>query len=344
MRTILSIDIGTHNVHMVEGYGQKDRVTVTKFRTFAIPAESRKGEMITDIPLFAETLKEQIRAGGFQSKEVVITINAIQAVVRDIDLPDSKPRELAGMVGAEMRSTFHVPEDDVIQFKELYALKTAGGEKLKRYRAVSFNRDIVRSYHEVLSHAKLKPVAMDINLNAIDKLMDGMVNINDRLIGEEAIMLIDFGHASTSIFIAAKDNELFYRHLSYGSGEIDQIISDEFLSKPEEVKSEKERGESFFSGTEQADRYYAALKPYFYRFNDEIRKVIGFYNSRTGVSAISTAYVFGEGSYMNGLCEYWESGLGIPVAQIKTISKLDRQSTPDEIAPYLNAIGALIRY
>ena len=132
MRTILSIDIGTHNVHMVEGFGQKDRVTVTKFRTFAVPTESRKGEMITDVPLFAEALKEQIRAGGFQSKEVVITINAIQAVVRDIDLPDSKPKELEGMVATEMRSTFHVPEDDIIQFKELYALKTAGGEKLKR--------------------------------------------------------------------------------------------------------------------------------------------------------------------------------------------------------------------
>lgn len=344
MRTILSIDIGSQNVHMVEGYGQKDQVTVTKFRTFAIPEESRKGEAITDIPLFAETLKEQIRAGGFQSKEAVITINAVQAVVRDIDLPESKPRELEGMVAAEMRSTFHVPEDDIIQFKELFPLKSAGGERLKRYRAVSYNRDVVRSYHEMLKHIKLKSLAMDINLNAIDKLMDGMVNINDRLIGEEAIMLIDFGHATTSIFIVAKDTEMFYRHLIYGSGEIDQIISDEFLSKPEEVKSEKEQGDSFFSGTEKADSYYSALKPYFYRFNDEIRKVIGFYNSRTGVAAIGTAYVYGEGSYLKGLCEYWESGLGIPVEQIKTISKLNRQNAPNEIAPYLNAIGALIRY
>ena len=329
---------------MVEGYGQKDRVTVNKFRTFAIPAESRKGETITDIPLFAETLKEQIRAGGFQSKDVVITINALQAVVRDIDLPEGKPKELEGMIAAEMRNTFHVPEDDIIQFKELYTLKTAGGEKLRRYRAISLNRDVVKSYHEVLSHAKLKSLAMDINLNAIDKLLDGMVNINDRLIGEEAIMLIDFGHATTTVFIAAKDNEMFYRHLNYGSGEIDQIVSDEFLSKPEDVKNEKEKGESFFSESEKADRYYTALKPYFYRFNDEIRKTMSFYNSRTGVASIGVGYVFGAGSYLKGLCEYWELGLGIPFAQIKTISKLDRQKTPDEIAPYLNAIGALIRY
>lgn len=344
MRTVLSIDIGSHNLHMVEGAGANGQVTVAKARTIAMPAECRKNEIIKDPSLLAETLREGIRAGGFTAREAVVTINAAHAVVKDIDLPLAKPKELEGMVRQEMHNAYHVPEDDVIQFKEIGQLKSPDGTALKRYRAVAINDDLVRSYFDSLNQAKLKPLAMDINLNAIDKLLEGNVSINDKLLGEESAMLIDFGGSSTSVYIAAKDNELFYRHLTFGSAEIEQIVSDELLARPEVIRGEKEEGISFFTGSDEGGKYYQSLRPYFYRFNDELRKIISFYNSRANGSSIGTVYLYGEGGRMAGLAEYWASNLAMDVEPLMSVSKVSRQSAVPDIAPYLNALGALLRY
>ena len=346
MRKIVSIDIGSRNMHIVEGYFQKEEVTVTKAYTAVVPEECRKNEEVTDVPLLVGSLRGALQAGAFRSKEAIVTINATQAVVRDVDLPPGKPKELDGMIQQEMRHTFNVPEEDVIQYKLLNQLKGPEGETLNRYRVVCLNENLVRSYYDLLKGLKLKPIAMDVNLNAMQKLLNGSNNlsINDKIVGEEVVMLVDFGNRTTSVYIVAKDNEVFFRQLGFGSGEIEEIVTDELLTQPESVRLEKEAGECFFEGTEKGSVYYNALKPYFYRFNDELRKIIGFYNSRSGSANVSTIYIMGEGSGLAGLEEYWESNLGVHVEQLKSISKLSRQSKVEKIGPYLNAIGALIRY
>lgn len=343
MRTLVSIDIGNCNIHIVEGTVQNGHVSVSKARTFAMPADCRKNEIIKEPGLLADTIRQGMQAAGIHTKEAVVTTNAIHAVVKDIDLPAAKAKEIEGMVKHEMTNTYNVPEGDAIQFKEIASLKSPEGETLKRYRAVAVNGDLVRSYFDTLNLAKIKPLAMDINLNAMDKLLAGNISINDKLLGEEAAMLIDFGAVSTSIYIAAKENELFYRHLNYGSTEIEQIISDQFLSKPEEVRGEKEQGRYFLPGNEEGDKYYTVLKSYFYRFNDELRKVISFYNSRSGGASIGTIYLYGEGSKLAGLTEYWASNLAMPVEDLISISNISRASGVADIGPYLNAIGALMR-
>lgn len=345
MRTTVSVDIGSRNMHIVEGYFQKEEVTVTKAHTVLIPQECQKNEAISNIPLLAHTLSETLKTAGFKAKDAIVTINATQAVVRDLDLPMGKPKELDGMVKQEMMNTFNVPEDDFIQYKLLSQIKGTKGETLNRYRTAALDQDLVQSYYDLLKEAKLKPLAMDININAIGKLLNGSGSmvINDKVVAGEVVMLLDFGAKSTTVYIAAKDSEVFFRHLTFGSEEIEQIITDELLTVPEDVRLAKEAGESFFEG-DQGAAYFKTLKPYFYKFNDEIRRMIGFYNSRFGSANISAMYLFGEGSKLAGLPEYWESNLNIHVERIRSISKLSRQSKIEDIAPYLNAIGALIRY
>ncbi len=344
MKSLLSIDIGTKNLHIAEGSYSKGGVVVQKAESFAIPVGCIKDEYIENIDLLAETIKDAIKKADFQSKEVILTINACNAIVRDIDLPTAKPKDLDKMIRTELYQTFNVLTTDVIQYKFVEKVTSEGGSTLDRYRVVAIDADIIESYYNLMNATKLKVIAMDINLNAIDKIFSTDVLINEKLTGEETIMLVDFGDTYTTLYFFSKGRPVFYRHIKLGSKEIDKTIADETFTPLSEVQKQKESGYSYFSDNEDAKKYFAVIKPFFYRFNDEIRKIMGFYSSRSNVPSVGHVYLFGQGSELAGLSEYFESNLNLPVEKIKTISNITISNAEQLLPTHLNAIGALIRY
>lgn len=343
MNTLLSIDFGSRNMHLAEGTSNKGRLTVRKCSTFPMPDGCMKGETVVNPQVLAEAVRNAIRAGGFHAKEVTVTMNAGFAMVRDIDLPIAKPKELESMIRNEMVQYFHVSSNDILQYKVIEQTRSSDGEAMTRYRVASIDKDIVDSYYAVLELVKLKIIAMDINLNAMDKLLTGVLSLNDRIIGEEAVMLIDYGRSGTTLYIAARDKPLFFRRLNIGSEEIENTLSDALQLSAGEIRELKESGHSFFDESE-GPSYYTALKPLFYRFNDEIRKIISFYNSRAGISAIGHVYLFGGGSGLAGLPEYWAANLGLPVDTIRSIDRVGMTDAQLLDAACINAVGALFRY
>jgi hypothetical protein len=54
-------------------------------------------------------------------------------------------------------------------------------------------------------------------------------------------------------------------------------------------------------------------------------------------------YLFGQGSNLTGLCDYFESNLNVPVEKIKSVSGISINPAEQLLPTHLNAIGALIR-
>ena len=344
MGSLLSMDIGKKNIHMAEGSFLKNAVMVEKVASFTIPEGVFQGEIIKNPDLLVGAITDAIQAFRFTANDAVITFDGYGAVIRDIDLPAAKAKELEAMVRTEMIQTYHIEPEDVIQYKSIDKATSEDGAALERYRVAAVNLEIVEAYHSVFTDAKLKPVAMDININAMDKLLAGEVMINDKLPSEAGTMLIDFGDTLTTIYIIAKGKPIFFRHLDSGCSEIEKIISEEIFESEENIKRMKEAGFNFFGNSEEEEKYFTILRPFFYNMIDEIRKVIGFYASRSNASNIDQMYLFGGCSNMAGFGEYLENSFGIPAEQIISISNVKFKDSAVPIASYLNAIGALIRY
>lgn len=345
MSSILSVDIGSNNIHVAEGSYAKGIISIDALSSFKMPNGVFNGEIIVNQDLLSEALSDAIKATGSSSKDVALTINAIGAGVRDIDLPPSKPKELDQMIRSELIQTYHTLPSELIQYKLIEKITGDNGQSLNRYRVVSIDEEIVDVYRQIVLKNKLKPVSLDINVNAIDKLFSMELEINGTILDGASTMLIDFGGKSTTIYILSKGKPVFYRHLSIGSSQIENIIHDESLTSVSDIIKLKEEGVNFFSENENtSDRYFNFLRPYFYNFNDEIRKIMGFYTSRATNANIEQVYLFGGGSSMAGLSEYWSSTLGIPVDQIKDISRIKVKGQSKSIQNHINAIGALIRY
>jgi type IV pilus assembly protein PilM len=344
LSSLLAIDVGKKNLHMAEGSFLKNTVTVEKVASLSIPGSIFNGEIISNPELLTEAIVNAVAGFGFRTKNAIITIDGYGSVIRDIDLPSAKPKEIASMIRTEMIETYHVEPEDVIQYKQIDKVNSDNGAPLDRYRATAISREIVEGYHKVLTDAKLKPVAMDINLNAIDKLFSGEVMINDELIGEAGAMIIDFGDTYTTVYIISKSLPMFFRQLDFGSSDIEKIISERTFQPEDDIKKMKESGFNFFDSDEEEGKYAEILRPFFFSMSDEIRKVIGFYTSRYNTGNIRRIFLCGGGSNLAGFAGYCEANFSVPAEPIVSISTVKSKDSAIPIASYMNAIGALIRY
>jgi type IV pilus assembly protein PilM len=338
----ISIDIGSKNLHIAEGDFQKGVLTVKGGQSFELPPGCIAAEAIEDAALLAETLANYLKAGEFTAKEASLTINATHAIIRELDFPKAKPKELDSMIKNEMYQTFHVLNTDVIQYKAIGQTADSEGTLLDRYRVAAIEHDNIDLFHNLLERAGLKPVAMDINVNAIDKMTQWADSINEKAIDDKTVMLIDFGHSVTTIYICTKNQPMFYRNLNMGSAEIDTVLKSTFyMDEADAVEFKKNT--DFFANTTEAVPYFEALKPFLYHMNDEIRKLMAFYTNRNKEGGVSSCFVFGQGVEMKGLINYWESTLNLPTEIIQSLSRTGSMVRIKHPA-LINAVAALIRY
>ena len=341
--SLLSIDVGRGNLHIVEGNYSKGTVNIDKTVIIRIPDRCFNGGAVENKELFIATLSDIIRNHGFISKTAVVTVNDFDAIVREISLPVAKPKEIASMIKNELVQTYHAEPEDIIQFKTIDKGVNEQGNTMNKYRAAALDPDMVDTYHEIITGAKLKPLAMDLNFNAMDKLLSGSMTVNNRILNGNATMFLDYGESLTTAYIVSPGKPIFHRHINVGCGEIERHIHEETFASEEEIRKMKEEGYNFFNKDSEGDKYYMILRPYFYHLADEIRKIIEFYTSRPNAASVDQVFLFGGGSILVGFSDYCEHNFNIPTEKIEVLSNVKFKNPETLVAPFTNAIGALIR-
>ena len=134
---------------------------------------------------------------------------------------------------------------------------------------------------------------------------------------------------------------MFYRQLNIGSGGMDSILLNVVQQQIGDVRKIKEKI-NLFDDSEDASLYNTALQPFFYRLNDEIRKVVTFFSERARSNNLGYVYLFGQGSELTGLSDYWSGSLNLSVEKLRS---LGTTNTAIKVDPaHLNAIAALVRF
>ena len=343
MKPLIAIDLGSHNLHIATGSHQKGNLDISAMGSFLLPEGAVYGDRIQNVDTIASRLVDALREMGLTTNKAIIVINAVSAFIKDVDIPsDTKAKDKEAIITNELRLNYNIQDNFVTQYKEI--AKDGNNAMLASYRTVSVDEVNVENCHDVLRRARLKPLAMDVNLNALDKLLREDISINEKPLNKGATMLVDFGHHSATAYIYQAEKPLFYRHISAGAGEIERILSEETLVDLEELRHTKEEGLDLFGEEEKTRRYYQILKAYFYSINDELRNIIKFYENRYRETKVERIYLYGEGSKLVGLDSYWESALGVPVEPIRSISSVHLPESNRDPMPFINCFGALIRY
>lgn len=343
LNPVLALDIGGKNIKAVQGTCISGYIYVDKAISFKTPENSIKNDIVIAPELLSESISSALQQADINVKEAIVTINAKDAITKEMSLPPAKYAETAEMVRLEMLQNYHVSSTSVIQYKKINkGNREDENDQLLDYRAAVLERDLVDSYYKMLTNAKLSPIAMDLNFNVIDKLFSQNLLVNKKAINTGATMLVDIGDSLTTVFMVAPGKPTLFRHLDYGGGNIEKFISMKTLEPVEKIRKMKEEGYDFFAIGQEAN-YYELLEPYLFDLIDKVRRFIRFYISVAGSANMNQIYLFGGCSYMTGFAKYCEDSFDVPTEQITDVSHIKLKDPDIPVALYLNAISALIR-
>lgn len=349
---VLSIDIGSRNIHLVQGRYHNNLIEIEKAIQVPTPEGTLKDGVIKDPGLIQNQLHRLIKENHLATDKAVVTIKSTNAISREITIPEAKPDDLSELIQIEMEQYVpNISTDYVTGFVFQDQIGVNGGTQIK-YRVTAVPNSMVNSYSEMLKQAGLKPKVMDVHANSLAKL----VNLSFSAQKSETpawtwqtAAFIDLGYELTEINIMNREKLAFTRLIPVGSRQIIADLTAQLKVDIDQVEktmaNEADLSVEHFAkpSSEQID---GILRPQIARWMNDIQNTLQFYSSRSSENKIDTIYLYGGFSRVKGLPEFFNSRFNLPVQCLTTLAAIENNGVIQsaEIGQYINAIGAIVRF
>jgi len=346
---VLSIDIGSKNIKIILGKQNKNSVLVEKATLIETPHNSYKDGNIVNIESLKSVINKYIKNENIKAKKTICTVQSTAIINREIILPIAKKEEeMNTMVRFEIEQYLPIMFDDyVIEYK---ILETFIEEDVKKGRitVAALPKTIAEDYLKLIKELNLIPVALDMNSNAVSKLYESKVTINDENSSlNKTVAVIDIGHNHMNLNMISNGVLEFSRVIPVGSSEIDINIANMSNVSLEEAEKRKIENSNLnnINSLISLEMLNDVVKDSVNAWIQEIRRLFRYYKNIKRENKIEEIYLYGGGADIKGLEDYLQNELDIPVVKIEKIStiKLGKEVQDIKLNQYLNCIGSIIR-
>ena len=346
---VLSVDIGSQNIKLLVGKQQKNQVLIKDALMLPTPQDSFHDGRISD----ASKIKEAIRTGlqklSVKAKSAICTVESSSIITRELVLPLLKSTEMNGMVRYEIEQYLPIMLSEyVIEYKILEEL-VHENTKMARILVAALPKLIAEGYFNLLKELNLKPLALDMNSNAISKLfIKGLIINNEGYNLDQTVAIIDMGYNNLNINIISKGIPQFNRIIPLGGKDIDMNIANTFNISFEDAEQKKIIDGNLrindpisTSGALLNDTIQSSIDAMIM----EIQRIFHYYTSRSTGNKIDKIYLYGGSSKINGLNEHLSSSFNIPASKIGQLNniKISSNIIGFDLEDYVNSAGAIIR-
>jgi type IV pilus assembly protein PilM len=339
--TYLAFDIGTRNLHLVEGQVSGTIVKIFNSTIVELSKGTIKDGLITNQEALSSAMQTAMERIFASSHKAIITINTNSVIIREFNVPAGDSQELAAMINNEINQYFGISESDLVEYRKIAEFEENGQQKVK-VRVAVLNRDLAGGYLNLLEGLGLEPVALDIHPNVISKLFSGQMVINGDDLEDESYILLDIGYMGTMVYLISQGSLDFFRAISFGGKSIDSLLANLLSVSEEEAEKKKLENLSEKSKLEDND-IQTAVRPLYGELLEEVRKVIQYFQSRSSGKVLKRIYLMGGGAPLSGLDAYLAQGLGFEVNQLRQLNTVQLQENQPSLGSLVNATGALIR-
>lgn len=348
-RDMVSIDFGSKNIKIVQGKQQGSTVSIEKAVVIPTPPNSIKdGKIMNEGPL-AAAIGDALIMNKIKAKRAVATIKNTAIITRELVLPSVRKEQLDSMIKIEIARYLPITLNEYITEYRLMEEFTEDRVKKVKLLVVALPTLIAEGYYHLLKKLKLKPVALDVHVNAVSKLFDEGVRINEENYNsEQTVAFIDLGHTYIHLNIMSGNTILFNRLIAIGASDIDINLINSFNLSPEEAEKIKmEQGNLHISADITPDEAMVndVIKLGVDNWIKELQKLFQYHTSRDTGNRIDKIYIFGAGAKLNGLSEYMRFHFNIPTDKISELSNVKMKKSIENvpIEDCIDAIGAMIR-
>ncbi len=239
--------------------------------------------------------------GNIGTRRVVFSIPVSRSYNRNVQLPKLSSKELKDAIRQEVEQYIPVPVDDLyIDYAPLHQTKEGID-----YIIVAVPKHIVDSYTDLARILDLDVVGIETTIAASARLFLQAEN------NDVPTVLIDFGSLSADLSIYDK-GLVVSSTISGGGDNFTQSIATALGVTYQEahiIKTKYGLGVS-----KKQKQIHAGLKPILDALGKEIRRMIRYYEERSGTERkIGQVVTMGGGANMPGLSEYLTNSLRLPV-------------------------------
>lgn len=344
-RKVVAFDIGNKTTKIVEGIYYKENLTINKFIEVATPKGVILDGAIVNQEALISKLKQVLSENSITAKEGICTNNSTSIINRELTIPQVEADEIETVVRYEIQQYLPINLDDYVLQTNILGEEEFQDSKKLSVRAIAYPEKMARGYYELLEALNLKPYALDVNYNALNKLINYIDAINEyEYNSKESVVFIDMGATSLDVNIYNEGILQFTRIIKTGGTDLNEILVEVLNLSEDEIEQYKERNINL-----KEDRLDTQNKVIINEIDDwidKIEKVIQFYKNKNMGIGVDKIFIYGGTSKIKGLCGYMTSKLLIKVVRIKSIPKIDFNTTNaayESIDNFINAIGSIIR-
>lgn len=365
--TLISIDISGDVVYITEGTATPTAIEAHKCDEARLPEGTIQDGDIKNHASLVMTITKLLNSHSYKSTSAVITFTSEALISRKLSLPPGKPSETSAMVRSQMMQAVSDAGDYVFEYS--YASPVQQKNKACDVWAYGLDKAIVEKYYDVLKSIHLRPVALDIHANCIEKLIYGN-RINNAVVTGRSTLFVDIerNYIEIHLFngyerafsrvspVSASEFLLVASNLGYGRPAVNQSVLARRLlllspdgGKKENVTSMNYNTIDISPEFLEKDTILAeAAQKYTSHVADELMKMVQFQMMRNSSMPVGCVYIYGGFSVVKGLDQQLSQLLNCQVEVIRSLSKVKidtgaRLLPNANIEKYINAIGALIR-
>jgi len=155
-------------------------------------------------------------------------------------------------------------------------------------------------------------------------------------------MLIDIGCVTSTAYVISNGDIAYSRIIPVGSIDIERYCANANGNAKEDQRINIDQIDLSLNSLRMNQSLGDSVRPLVSALTDGVNRIQQFLSGRIQGNRLNTLFIYGRGSTYAGLEETLTESMGQKVERIR---KLSGVHFPDglELAPYLNAIGALIR-
>lgn len=341
-RKVVAFDMGSSTIKVVEGVYYKNDLTIENYIIIQTPKDAIvDGEIKKEAELYGK-LSTLIKTNGINAKYGICTTNSSLIVNREILIPKVEEEEMDTVIRYEIQQYLPINLDDyILQGTIINEQEVEGALKLN-VRVIAYPEKIAKGYYNLLLKLQLKPYALDVNYNAINKFIN-IASVKNQFENKcsDTVAFVDLGSRSIDVNIYNNGKLDFTRIIKDCGNEIDEMLMEKKGLKANEVEEFKTKNINLY---EELDGVSILTREIVDEWIEKIEKIIQFYKNRNMGNGLNNIVIFGGSSKLNGMEEYMTQKLGIKTKR-KGIPKIAFRSNDDgkPTDDFINAIGSIIR-
>jgi type IV pilus assembly protein PilM len=210
----LGLDFGNDSCKMLALNKVGDRIDISLAGAVEMPFCSIENGVIQNPKEVGKRIKNFLAEHSMPNESPVFDVPSSMAIMRWVNLPQMAPEER--LSAARFRVRKHLPFSVESAYIECWT-PPADPKADVQTLVIAVPKDIVDSRAEAIMQAGMEPLRAELEAQSILRVVERRLNRRSALWRDASLTIIDFGYATTHMYVVQNQQLQFIRGVKFGS-------------------------------------------------------------------------------------------------------------------------------